>query len=77
MAENEQKHRHIMNESDQPVRHRHIRIAQLYSLIVGLSGLIIAAILALYGHDVVAGIMVAITIGCILASFIINSRTQE
>jgi len=70
MAEKEQIHRHVMDKSEQPVRHRQLKRGQWFSLAVGVGGLGVATLLALTGHDWVAALIATITIGTILTAFI-------
>jgi len=72
MAENQNEHRREMEKIDLPVQHKQFKRGQVFSLTIGLFGLSVTAVLALFGHDVVAGIIGTITIGAIIASFTIQ-----
>ncbi len=72
MTENQSKHRIEMEKIDLPIQHEQFKRGQYFSLIIGLVGLSVTAVLALFGHDVVAAIIGAITIGTIITSFILK-----
>lgn len=74
MAEMQNKHRREMEKIDLPVKHKQFKRGQYFSLIIGLFGLSITAVLALFGHDVVAAIIGSITISTILAAFIYERK---
>jgi len=72
MTENQSKHRIEMEKLDLPIQHEQFKRGQNFSLIIGIFGLTVTTILALFGHDIVAVIIGAITIGTIITSFILK-----
>jgi uncharacterized membrane protein len=76
LAENQQAHRIEMEKLDFPVRNNHFKMGQWFSLTIGICGLGVTTLLALEGHDWVAGVIGTITTGTILACFI-RRKTQD
>ncbi len=72
MTENQSKHRIEMEKIDLPIQHEQFKRGQKFSLIIGIFGLTVTTVLALFDHDVVAGIIGTITIGTIITSFILK-----
>ena len=72
MTENQNKHRIEMEKIDLPIQHEQFKRGQIFSLIIGVFGLSVTTVLALFGHDVVAAIIGTITIGTIITSFILK-----
>lgn len=77
MAENQSKHR--MKLEDFAVREsfRQSATGQKYGLCLGILGLILAALLAILGHETVAGIFGSTTIVGLVAVFVIGKRGQQ
>jgi len=70
MAENQQTHRIEMEKMDFPIRNCQFKMGQWFIFIIGICGLGITALLALMGHDWVAGIIGTVTIGTILTCLV-------
>ena len=67
-SEIQRDHRIEMEKLDFPDKSRQYRRGQWFSFIIGLCGLGVATLLALMGHDWVAGIIGTVTVGTILAT---------
>lgn len=73
-AETQRDHRIEMEKLDFPEKSCQFRRGQLFSFIIGLAGLGVTTLLALMGHDWVAGVIGTITLGTILTTLHRHSK---
>ncbi|MGL4598930.1 MAG: DUF2335 domain-containing protein [Bacteroidia bacterium] len=77
MAEKQSNHR--MSLEDHAIREelKQSRRGQLFGLLLGVTGLGLATVLACLGHETTAGIFGTTTIVGLVAVFVIGKRTQQ
>ena len=77
MAENQSEHRIALEKLAISEQLSQSRRGQHYGFILGLVGLILASILAIMGHDTVAGIFGTTTIIGLVTVFVIGRKKQR
>ena len=77
MAENQSEHRMSLENHAVKEGIKQSARGQLFGFILGVLGLFLAFILAMYGHETVAGIFGTTTIVGLVAVFVIGKRGQD
>ncbi len=77
MAENQSSHRIHLEDHAVKEQLKQSRQGQLFGFILGLIGLILATVLALLGHETIAGIFGTITIVGLVTVFVLGRNTQD
>jgi len=76
MAEKEQIHRHKIEEIAIKTELKYLKIGQYFGGGIGILSMFIGAVLAFYGHDIVAGTFVTIGVGGLAVTFVVGKNQK-